>query len=1005
MDRLLLGLLLCALWAPAPAADPPEQAQQLYVAYYGRPADPEGLDYWRGRLEAADGDWTPEIVSAFGDSAEFTERFGVLDDEALIHNLYRQLFNRAAEPSGLAYYLDLLHGTNHSGGNDGQRQSSLAAIALDIANGARNADAAALANKREVAGHFTAQVRALAYPYRRDDIEAASAILAAVGADPRTVAAQKQAADAYLNRSVRLSGTLRAGVLNATDSDVNDPAAPYAPNDGFDRAQALPSPVRLGGFVNLPRSGSERGRAYARGDPSDFYALTVTAGETILLELDPGPAADADVDLYLYDPEGDLLDASLGVGRFESLVPPQPGRFFLEVRAYRGASGYRLQVAQQSLEGARRAQALRLSDAFVPGEIVVRLRAEQAEARAAAAARTATGEFARALGLVHRRGGAYGRSAALFALDETTLPPHAAREAQAGAAAQAARAERLETLLAVKALRRHPEVAAADPNALLHSTARPDDPLFGQQWSHRLMDLEPAWDLGVGSAETVVAVIDTGIATGHPDLGANLVAGYDFISDPAVALDGDGIDPDPTDPGDRNAPDGSSSYHGSHVTGILAADSDNGAGVAGVAWNVSVMPLRVLGHGGGTLYDLLQALRYAAGMPNDSGTLPARRATIVNLSLATTSYSSTAAALARELRAAGVFVIAAAGNDASSRCLYPACFPEVFSVSAVGPDGTLASYSSFNAEVDLAAPGGDMRRRLSDGVLSTVSGETGRFYTHYQGTSMAAPHVSGVIALMLSIHPALRPDDLDALLRSGEITAEAGAAGRDDGYGWGLLDAAAAVQAARALADPGPIAPDPRLGAVPGSLAFGPFDEARSLTLANDGGGELSLIADPEPLASWIAVTPVATEPSGLGTYLIEVRRRDLAPGEQRTRLLVDSTAGDLEIPIEASVRTSPLVPNAGRVHVRLTDADSGALAAAGPAAASGDASRFELTGVPAGRYRLVAGSDNDGDGAPCGLGDSCGAFPSAALAQPISVGGSDRSDLDFRVGYPSPAP
>lgn len=163
------------------------------------------------------------------------------------------------------------------------------------------------------------------------------------------------------------------------------------------------------------------------------------------------------------------------------------------------------------------------------------------------------------------------------------------------------------------------------------------------------------------------------------------------------------------------------------------------------------MPIRVLGRGGGTLYDVLQGVRYAAGLDNDSGRLPERPAEIINLSLASPVYDQVSALLFRELHAAGVIVVAASGNNGSTSCVYPACYDGVLSVSAVGPDGELAHYSNTGRAVDLAAPGGDQRRRYTDGVLSTLSPAAGSAYGYLQGTSMATAHASGVMALMKAV--------------------------------------------------------------------------------------------------------------------------------------------------------------------------------------------------------------------------------------------------------------
>lgn len=180
------------------SAESVAMVQMMYVAYYGRPGDPSGVNYWADVLDVAGGQWTDSIINAFGTSQEYTDQFGSLTNEELITNLYQQMFNRAPEPDGLAYYLDLLNGTNDSGNNPDLRQSSLANIALDIANGAQNVDATALEYKIDVATYFTEQVADSGVDYMSDDIDAAQALLAQVTSDPTTVVDTKMSVDTWI---------------------------------------------------------------------------------------------------------------------------------------------------------------------------------------------------------------------------------------------------------------------------------------------------------------------------------------------------------------------------------------------------------------------------------------------------------------------------------------------------------------------------------------------------------------------------------------------------------------------------------------------------------------------------------------------------------------------------------------------------------------------------------------------------------------------------------------
>ena len=174
------------------------EVQQMYVGYYGRPGDPAGVSYWVGRMRAAEGNWGPDLINAFGFSAEYTDRFGGLEPEQLIDTLYQQMFNRSADPVGKAFYLDLLAGMNDSGLNPGRSRSTPARIALDIANGARDADRVALANKLDVAAYFTTLVDENDRRYLGEGILDAAAILTLVGDDPSTIVWQILATDGFI---------------------------------------------------------------------------------------------------------------------------------------------------------------------------------------------------------------------------------------------------------------------------------------------------------------------------------------------------------------------------------------------------------------------------------------------------------------------------------------------------------------------------------------------------------------------------------------------------------------------------------------------------------------------------------------------------------------------------------------------------------------------------------------------------------------------------------------
>ncbi|RMF95626.1 MAG: serine protease [Gammaproteobacteria bacterium] len=788
-----------------------------------------------------------------------------------------------------------------------------------------------------------------------------------------------------------VSGTISVPEGTAVDGDLNDPSAAFAFNNQPASAQVLPVPVTLGGYVNVAGTGAS-GRSQALGDTSDFYRVNLLAGQTVTLLL--GEPAAADLDLYLWNAAGtQVLDASLSTTPSESLSVAADGQYLVEVFAASGASTYVLSIGQPQpalQSGAR------LSDAFVPGELILRYR-DQAAASSRASPPPRPGRAH-----LFRRGGAAGR--ALLMRVAAQARRAASRVIDHRAALPPASQAKWDTLVALKDLAGEPDVAYASPNFLRRVHAQPNDSAYGVQWHYPLINLPAAWDLETGSPAVTVAVIDTGILGAHPDLQGRLLPGYDFISDPANAADGDGLDPDPTDPGDGGgvAP---SSFHGTHVAGTIGAVGNNGVGVAGVAWNVRLMPLRVCGVDGCALFDILQAARYAAGLPNDSGRLPAAPADIINLSLGGPSFSQAAADLYAQLRQAGILIVASAGNEANSAPSYPAAHQGVISVSAVGIDRVLASYSSFGGTVDVAAPGGDGGDLNGDGypdfVLSTggddSSGAVQMAYTFLAGTSMASPHVAGVFALMKSANPNLGADEIEQMLVSGQLTDDIGAPGRDNLYGHGLINAQKAVSAAlNASGNPPPAVP--LLEAQPAALNFGTTMTALGFTAFNAGGGSLEL-QSVGTSASWLSVQGVTTGADGLGDYLAIVDRHGLAEGSYSATITLTADANSVDLPVQMQVTANPISPDAGFLYILLLDPATGLSTAQVEASASNGQYRYSFSGVAAGDYEIIAGTDADNDFVICDPGEACGQYLNSDQPLTISVGGN-LAGIDFPVGY-----
>lgn len=800
-----------------------------------------------------------------------------------------------------------------------------------------------------------------------------------------------------------LSGTVRPASGVAADSDVNDPLALYRANDTVADAQSLPNPVTLGGYVNQPGAGPV-GRSRSGGDTTDVYKIKLLAGQQISLQI-AGDGIQNDLDLGLADLEGNILDAAVSQNRVESLTVATSGNYLLVVTADRGASNYVLTVGQAL---ASTTAGMRLSDPFVVGEAITRF-------QPAAVRRDGLRAQLRALGSMGDRPAESEPRNAL--VDLAGLKRIAAYRKQAGVTQthfsggfqiiDPVLREKLETLYSIKAMKRDLDVADAGPNYIRRAQFVPNDPLYRFQWHYPQINLPQAWDLTTGN-DAIVAVIDTGVVLSHPDLQGQLVAGYDFISNPSNAGDGDGIDANPDDPGDGTDPGGGSSFHGTHIAGTVAAATNNSVGVAGVAFGAKVMPLRALGRFGGTDYDIEQAVRYAAGLPNDSGTVPPRRADVINLSVGGPGFSTATQAVYDQARAAGVVIVAAAGNDGSSTPFYPAAFPSVLGVGAVDIDKKRAPYSNFGTAVSVVAPGGNTARDVNgdgkpDGVLSTAASDSGgtlvNDYAIWQGTSMATPHVAGVLALMKSVAPNLTPQDIDTLLASGALTEDLGTPGRDDQFGYGLINAYKAVAAAADSAGR-PVNPMPILTISPAALNFGISLDSQTLTVLNGGGGELSVNPPTEDSGGWLSVTPTQVNADGTGSYTVAVRRENLADGVYSATMTFTSNVDTISVGVIMQVANHLSVGSVGQQYVLLVKPDSGETVkdVAGQLQPDGRYT-FTLSDIPAGTYQLFAGSDANNDLFICDAGESCGAY--VTLDAPVTIEvDRDRSDLDFVSGY-----
>ena len=782
------------------------------------------------------------------------------------------------------------------------------------------------------------------------------------------------------------------------DGDTNDPSDVPVANDSPDNAQQVPVPSSVAGYADL------------ESDKWDIYRVSLPAPMRITLAI--AEPESGDLDLYLVDSRLRIVGESAGVGDLEVMQTASTGEHLVAVEAWEGASNYSLVMALAESGGVAAGSTVSSSNGeFVADELIIKLKdvggdAARALARASYPQLVETAKTPSGAVLMRTRPSA-GRRVVPKSLGGTGF-----RYATETLRAKA------ETLRLVKRTRKDSAIEFVQPNYVYRPMAVPNDPHYPLQWHYPHIALPQAWDITRGDDDVVTAVIDTGVVTDHPDLaprllrdGRNRIVGYDFIRDPSSAGDGDGIDPDPHDAGDWEVVGQRSSFHGTHVAGTVGAETDNGLGVAGVTWRGRIMPIRALGKGGGTSWDIAQGILYAARLPNDSGTLPLVRADVMNLSLGPmneqcrglpTVDRATGDALVAAIEG-GVVAVVSAGND---NCREPAPMSTVDGVISVSATdhARRAPYSNYGATVDVAAPGGNGRvDRNGDGhpdsVLSTVADDSTVPLEHgyglLEGTSMAAPHVAGVIALMLAANPDLTPSDINRLLAgthadpaAGPITRDWGAPGRDDEFGHGLIDANQAVRVARAIRGGNDNPPDrPALAVSPTSLNFGATADALRVRLSNVGSGELAVSAV-ETDAPWLSVSY-----DEWPTLVVRVNRSGLADRTYVGHVAIRSDGGDLTVPVVMQVQRQVVAADVGTVYVLALDPDTYETVDQAATDVRGGYA-FDTPKLPGGSYVVAAGTDRDNDGYICDPGEACGIWP--LLDSPGEV----RVDGDQSVGF-----
>jgi thermitase len=342
----------------------------------------------------------------------------------------------------------------------------------------------------------------------------------------------------------------------------------------------------------------------------------------------------------------------------------------------------------------------------------------------------------------------------------------------------------------------NPNVLFAEPDYVVEAALTPNDTHYSNQWAMTKISAPAAWDTTTGSTSVTIAIVDTGIQADHPDLTGRVTGGYDFVNSDA-------------DPSDDHG-------HGTLCAGVAAANTNNARGVAGMDWAARMLAVKVLdSSGSGFTSDVAKGITYSA----DNG------ANIISLSLGSSAGSSTLKSAVDYAYNKGSLLVAASGNNGTNAISYPAAYANVMAVGATESNDTLASFSNYGAQQDVVAPG-----------VSIASTRLGGSYAYFSGTSAAAPFVAGLAGLVLAKDPSLSNAGLAAAIRTGAV--DLGAAGWDERFGWGRIDAAAALAAVASptpapTPDPAP-EPEPTDSVAPSVAITSPSDGAtisRAITI------------------------------------------------------------------------------------------------------------------------------------------------------------------------------
>ena len=765
-----------------------------------------------------------------------------------------------------------------------------------------------------------------------------------------------------------VSGIAYASKYFEVDGDIpnTDYLANNNSNNSVSSAPTITNPALIAGFTGHS------------GDSGDLYKISTSSNMFVNLDVVDYASGSKDLDLSIWNSDGSQRSYSYVSGSREwneTINLPSSGTYLIWVRPVTGSSKYYLTVGQRLTEQSINTSASTSAD-YVKNEIISYI--------------PFTKETI--ISLTEDADSKQISSAASPLLTETTpglrkLKPvelisrfknELSNSSNTELVYSQKQIDYLSHWKAKERLRELNPLANYNLNYYMKKMeAFSPDPKFNLQWNLRQINLDSTLNaIGQEVKDIAVAVIDSGSPTVDSvawDSSNFISGGYDFVKSSSNG-DGDGIDNDPTDPASASS---TGESHGTHVATTIGLKND-GSDLNGMA--VKVLPLRVFPSAedaSATTFDINQAVLYAAGLPNDSGTVAPTTTPIKVINMSLGGYGAHDCSIYADVAAKGITVVASSGNEGSKdeagQYSYPASCSNVVSVAATNSYDQVAVYSQYNNMVDISAPGG------ASWIDADADGNGDGVYAYYndttikgiQGTSMASPTVAGGLALLYAVDDSMTPTKINSFIQNGYVTDDLGASGYDNYYGYGRLNMAKAIE--NTLANIG----NTTITYMYTSESFVDFGNASTqvdITLKKVGGSALSVSSLAADDATGLSYTS-SVDSEGVGTYTIYMDRGSIPDGEFQNRLyfnLSDSTK--VSIGAYYRVGADKTRPNLGKAYVGIFN-DSNEIVAGGSLNFNGSLA-FVANDIVDGNYYFVVSTDNDDDNTLCGYGELCAYYP-----------------------------